>query len=163
MHKYLIIGSGGTLGALARYWLGNSFKIGAGGFPDGTFIINLTGSFILGLFLTLITERFVVPTEWRLFFATGFVGAYTTFSSFTNEALTLYRQGYVVTGLLYSLTSLIGGMLFVWLGLIVARLITSGRVSQQTKEAKPDNIKSASVVSGHPPIEEYSKWDRDPD
>ncbi|MEI6045591.1 MAG: fluoride efflux transporter CrcB [Chloroflexota bacterium] len=136
MRRYLIIGSGGTLGALARYGLGNFFKIGVGGFPEGTFIINLTGSFILGLFLTLITEHFVIPTEWRLFFATGFVGAYTTFSSFTNEVLTLYRQGYVATGLLYSITSLVGGTLFVWLGLIVAHQIIFLRTNQTEQEAK---------------------------
>src|SRR4051812_12401477 len=99
MRKYFVVGSGGALGALARYSLGNLFKIGTGGFPSGTFIINLTGSFILGFFLTLISERYILRAEWRLFFATGFVGAYTTFSSFTNEVLTLFRQGYFLVGI----------------------------------------------------------------
>lgn len=107
MKRYLIVGTGGFLGAIARYELGGLFKVGSGDFPLGTFTINLTGSFILGLFLTLITEKFVVAAEWRLFFATGFVGAYTTFSSLTNEVITLFRQGYWPVGLLYSVGSLV--------------------------------------------------------
>ena len=123
MRKYLIVGSGGVLGAVARYEMGNLFQTEVGSFPYSTFVINLSGSFILGLFLTLITERYIVQTGWRLFFATGFLGAYTTFSSFTNEVLTLYRQGYVAIGVVYSIASLLGGLLFVWLGLKVARYI----------------------------------------
>lgn len=123
MRKYLIVGSGGVLGAVARYEVGNLFRIETGGFPYSTFVINLSGSFILGLFLTLITERYIVRTGWRLFFATGFLGAYTTFSSFTNEILTLYRQGDIAIGITYSIVSLLGGLLFVWLGLRLARII----------------------------------------
>ena len=113
----LIVGCGGILGALSRYWVGNLFQVKNGDFPLGTLIINLTGSFVLGLFLTFITERHIVL---RLFFATGFLGAYTTFSSFTNETLTLFRQGYLATGLIYSLISLLGGMLCVYLGFRLA-------------------------------------------
>jgi CrcB protein len=60
-------------------------------FPYGTLVINVTGSFILGFFLTLITERIVVHPYWRLFFAIGFLGAYTTFSTFTFESLALVQ------------------------------------------------------------------------
>jgi CrcB protein len=114
------VGSGGFLGALARYYLGGLFKIPAGGFPLGTFIINLTGSFVLGLFITLLTTRLSIRTEWRLFFATGFIGAYTTFSSFSNEVWTLYKDGYIAIGVLYSVASLVGGMLCVGAGVILA-------------------------------------------
>jgi fluoride exporter len=140
MRKYLIVGSGGALGALARYSIGNLFKIGAGGFPAGTFLINLTGSFVLGLFLTLITERYTLPVEWRLFFATGFVGAYTTFSSFTNEVLNLFRQGYVATGLLYSAISLLGGMFCVWLGMVVAHWWSSRAVKVVKQEQVEESL-----------------------
>ena len=136
MQKYLIVGFGGVLGALTRYWFGGVFKIPAGGFPFGTFIINLTGRFVLGFFLTLITERFVVRVEWRLFFATGFLGAYTTFSSFTNEVLTLFRQKFILVGILYSVLSLVGGMFCVWLGLILARYIILRRSPHSRVEAK---------------------------
>ncbi len=127
MRNYLVIGCGGILGALIRYWLGGLFKIPAGGFPTGTFIINLSGSFILGVFLTLINERFTVPPEVRLFFGTGFVGAYTTFSTFSNEVLALFEHGYILMGVVYSLASLLGGMLCVWLGFLAARALTTSR------------------------------------
>lgn len=135
MIKYLIVGTGGVLGALSRYWLGGLFKIPAGGFPIGTFIINLTGSFVLGLFLTLIIESFKVRDEWRLFFATGFVGAYTTFSSFTNEVANLLRQGDLAVALLYSVGSLVGGLVCVIAGFALAREIAFRRVIPQKLEA----------------------------
>ncbi len=123
MRNYLIVGGGGALGAILRYWLGGLFKIGPGEFPLGTFLINLSGSFGLGLFLTLTTERWKVGPGWRLFGATGFIGAYTTFSSFSNEVLTLYRQGFWTVGVAYSVGSLLGGLACVWLGFALARLI----------------------------------------
>lgn len=127
MSKYLIVGLGGALGAIARYWLGSLFPVEAGGFPTGTFIINLSGSFGLGLFLTLIADYYEVRIEWRWFFASGFLGAYTTFSSFTSENLSLFRQGYVIQALIYSTVSLVGGMLWVWLGYRLACWIGKSR------------------------------------
>jgi len=84
MDKYLIIGLGGFLGANARYLLSGwaAQKWGAS-FPYGTLLINATGSFILGLFLAATTGRVLVDPRWRLFFAIGFLGAYTTFSTYT--------------------------------------------------------------------------------
>lgn len=153
LRKYLVVAAGGFLGAVARYWLGGLFKIPAGGFPLGTFIINLSGSFILGCFLTLITEKYTVADEWRLFFATGFVGAYTTFSSFANEVLPLYRQNHLLVGLLYSFASLAGGFLCVWLGLIVARLAVFGRIAltirqDQTLEQREEESLERSKLAG---------------
>jgi CrcB protein len=119
--NYLAVGSGGMVGAVARYELGKLFVIPVGGFPFGTLVINLSGSFVLGFFLTLIASRIKVADELRLFFATGIIGAYTTFSTFTSEVLTLWRGGFIWLGLLYSLVSLLGGLLFVWLGYALAR------------------------------------------
>lgn len=167
MRKYLIVGLGGSLGAIARYGLGGLFKVGSGDFPLGTFIINLTGSFLLGLFLTLITEKFIVPAEWRLFFATGFVGAYTTFSSLTNEIITLFRQGYWPVGLLYSTGSLVGGMLCVWLGLLTARQLAFGKVSlsglplYRQRQRERASRESSTATSGPLPIEEKTELDLD--
>lgn len=118
----LLVGSGGFLGAICRYELGVLFKIPPDGFPLGTFIINLSGSLVLGFVLTLMVGKTRTPAinNWRLFFATGFIGAYTTFSSFSYEILTLYRGGNIAMGLLYSLASLLGGMLCVWSGVRLA-------------------------------------------
>ncbi len=119
----LLVGGGGFLGAISRYELGSLFKIPPEGFPFGTFVINLSGSFVLGFVLTLIVGRTITPAinNWRLLLATGFIGAYTTFSSFTYEILMLYRQGNIAMGLVYSLASLSGGLLCVWLGVKLAR------------------------------------------
>ncbi len=171
MRNYWIVGGGGALGAIARYLVGNLFNIGNGGFPLGTFIINLSGSFILGLFLTMITEKYVVSVEWRLFFGTGFVGAYTTFSSFTNEVVALVQHGYWIMGLLYSTASLLLGMLFVWSGLITARKIAFGRFLRTPRELELQREREAASLeqaklagsgeTGGLPAEERSEIDPD--
>lgn len=121
--NYLVVGAGGMVGAVTRYWLSGFFKIGVDSFPYGTLLINLTGSFILSLFLTLTSERYQIAYQLRLFFATGVIGAYTTFSTFSSEVLTLWRAGSVLVGLIYSLASLLGGLLLVWVGFVVASQI----------------------------------------
>lgn len=90
--KYLWIGLGGFLGANARFLVQQwaAARWGAD-FPYGTMIANVSGSFIIALFLTLITERFLVSPEFRLFVAVGFLGGFTTFSSFSFETFTLLR------------------------------------------------------------------------
>src|SRR3712207_5597522 len=84
--KYLAVAAGGALGAVLRYYLGGTVLARtAAPFPTATFVINVTGSFVLGLFLTLATERVHVSTHLRLAVAVGFVGAYTTFSTFERS------------------------------------------------------------------------------
>src|SRR5205085_57949 len=92
LQKTLWVGLGGFLGANARYWIGLWIQARWGSsFPWSTFVINITGSFILGLFLTLVTGRYAVPGTpvLRLAVAIGFVGAYTTFSTFEFETFAL--------------------------------------------------------------------------
>ena len=165
MNKYFIVGCGGFLGAVSRYWLGSLFKISSGGFPFGTFLINLIGSFVLGFFLTLIIEKIKVRDEWRLFFATGFVGAFTTFSSFSNEILTLLRQGYVITGMLYSFLSIVGGLLFVAAGVKTAGLIKSKSFAIHDKEIETKAIKQNELAGASKkmpfPQDERSELDSD--
>ncbi len=90
MTKYLIIGLGAFLGANCRYVVGGwaAERFGST-FPYGTLIINVSGSFVIGFFLTLVGERFVPMPNLRLFIAVGFLGAYTTFSTFAFESLAL--------------------------------------------------------------------------
>jgi fluoride exporter len=120
--KYLAVAAGGALGAMARYYLNGSLlsRI-AVPFPTATFVINVTGSFILGFFLTLVTERVSVGPHLRLAVAVGFVGAYTTFSTFEYENAKLIEGREYLTTFLYVALSFIIGFAAVWGGIIMAR------------------------------------------
>lgn len=122
MEKFLLISAGAILGANARYWLGDwaAQKWGAN-FPYGTLLINVTGSLLLGIFLTLATERFLIDPRWRLLFAVGFLGAYTTFSTFTYESFNLLFKGQWLLGLTNLLGSTILGVIAVGLGVYLGR------------------------------------------
>lgn len=124
MTPFLLIGLGGFLGANSRYLVGGwaASRFGAA-FPFGTLIINLTGSFVMGLFLTLVTERFIVQPNFRLFFAVGFLGAYTTFSTFTFESVVLLQSRAYLFAAANLFGSLALGVGAVLLGVIVARLV----------------------------------------
>src|SRR5258708_19150305 len=104
--EYLWVGGGGLGGAVARYAVGGWIvaRIGAQ-FPYHTLIVNLTGSLAIGLLLTLLTERVVADPVWRLLLITGFLGGYTTFSSYTYEALGLVEGGDLLPAVWYVLGS----------------------------------------------------------
>ncbi len=93
MQAYLWISLGAVLGAGLRYLISRTATAISISFPYGTLIINLTGSFLLGLFLVWTSERVLVDPRWRLFFAVGFCGSYTTFSSYAFESFALFEQG----------------------------------------------------------------------
>jgi CrcB protein len=91
---YLWIALGAVVGASARYFLsGFIAKILPSGFPYGTLMINVTGSLLLGFFLTWTSERVLIDPRWRLLIAIGFCGSYTTFSSYAFETVALVEQG----------------------------------------------------------------------
>jgi fluoride exporter len=121
---YLLIGIGGFLGANARYvvagWV--TERYGAS-FPYGTLVINVSGSFLLGLFLALITDRFIVHPYWRLFFAIGFLGGYTTFSTFSFESFALLLERSFLLAVANMAGSVLLGQLAVLVGMWVARLL----------------------------------------
>jgi fluoride exporter len=120
---YLLIGLGGFLGANARYlvgtWMAERYGIS---FPYGTVVINVSGSFLLGFFLIFISERLSVHPNWRLFFAIGFLGAYTTFSTFSFENFALLQERSYLLALANMLGSVALGLMAVVAGIIVARL-----------------------------------------
>lgn len=122
MEKFLLISVGAVLGANARYWLGGwvAEKFGAA-FPYGTLLINLSGSFILGFFITLATERFLIHPHWRLLVAVGFLGSYTTFSTYTYESLKMILEGQPWLGLLNLFGSSLLGGLAVIAGILLGR------------------------------------------
>lgn len=120
--QYTLVALGGALGAITRYWLGGVIAARWGTrFPYGTFIINLSGSFMIGLVLTLITERITVHPYWRLFFPVGFIGAYTTFSTFEYETFKAIEEKSWWVGILNVGGSVVMGFLVLWLGVILAR------------------------------------------
>jgi fluoride exporter len=124
MEKFLIISLGAVLGANARYWMGGwvAERFGTT-FPYGTLIINVTGSLVLGFFITLVTERFLVDPRWRLFVAIGFLGAYTTFSTYTYESMNLLLNGQIRLGLLNLFGSSVLGAAAMLAGILLGKAV----------------------------------------
>ena len=119
----LYVALGGAIGAAARYLAGLWIAASLGaGFPWGTFFVNVTGSFLIGIVLVLV-ERGTLPAEARLFLAVGILGGYTTFSSFSYETLQLLNGGDVVPVLFNTIGQLLIGLLAVYLGVIFARTL----------------------------------------
>lgn len=124
MDKFILISLGGILGANTRYWLGGwAAQRWGTTFPFGTLFINLSGSLVLGFFLTLTTERFLLDPRWRVLFVIGFLGAYTTFSTYTYESVNLMLNGQWQLGLLNLLGSALLGGVAVAIGIFLGRLI----------------------------------------
>ena len=111
------------MGANARYWIGGAISNRAGaGFPWGTFIINITGSFLIGLIMALIMG-FNWGRPWQLLLVTGILGGYTTFSTFSNESVNLILGRSYLYAAYYIFGSLILSLIGTMLGIIVARLL----------------------------------------
>ena len=106
----LLVAIGGGIGSVTRYLAGGWFAGRFGpAFPYGTFVINVTGSFIIGLFLAFAQERVSLSPYWRLFFAVGFLGGYTTFSSYEYESIRLLQDGEMLLGAVYMIGSVVAG------------------------------------------------------
>lgn len=124
MDRFLYISVGAIIGANARYLVGlwAAERFGAN-FPYGTFLVNVSGCFLIGLFYGLGESRITITPELRLLFAVGFLGAFTTFSSFGFESIALLRSG----ALWFSAVNIVGsnllGLLAVGAGLILARAL----------------------------------------
>ncbi len=124
MNKYVMVGLGGFVGAIARFWLGGFISDRMGGrFPYGTFAINISGSFLVGLILTLLTERANWSPNWRFLIPVGFIGAYTTFSTFEYETLRSVQDGEMWIAFLNVGGSVVAGFLSVWCGVVLGRII----------------------------------------
>jgi len=118
----LYLSAGGVLGTLSRYFLGGIVQRWAGlGFPYGTFFVNLSGCFVIGFAATLAGDRLHSSTPLRSFFFVGFLGAYTTFSTYMFESFKLLQEGKLAIGAAYLLGSVALGMLGLWLGVLLAR------------------------------------------
>lgn len=117
------IALGGALGAPARYGVAQLVRVAPDGFPWATFWTNISGSFALGLILALLLERFPPSRYLRPFVATGFLGAYTTYSTFAAETVLLAKDGRPGLALAYAAVSLMGGFGVAWAGIWAARAV----------------------------------------
>jgi fluoride exporter len=122
--KYVMVGVGGCLGSILRFWLGSYIggKMGTR-FPYGTFVINITGSFLIGLVFAFLTSRTQWGPNWRYLIPIGFIGGYTTFSSFEFETFRSIQDGQIGTGVLYVVLSVVVGFVAVWGGFVSGRAI----------------------------------------
>ena len=122
MLKYVVVGIGGFAGAIARYALGSYIGSRFGvRFPYGTFVINVSGSFLIGLVMVLLS-RTTASQYWRYLIPIGLIGGFTTFSTFEYETLRAIQDGQPMTGLLNVVLSLVLGFVAVWAGWVVGRV-----------------------------------------
>ena len=117
-----VIALGGMLGASARWGISQWLPVRPGGFPWATFWTNLSGSFLLGLSLVLLLERFPPTRYVRPFLATGIIGAFTTMSTYEVETALLIRDGHPLTAILYAVVSLAAGLTLAYIGIVAGRL-----------------------------------------
>jgi CrcB protein len=123
----LAIAAGGALGAPARYEVAQIIHVAKDTFPWATFATNISGSFALGFLLVLVIDRFPPTRYVQPFFATGFLGAFTTFSTFAVESDLLIKDGHAGIGVAYALASLAAGFVAVWAGILLGRLGHEGK------------------------------------
>jgi CrcB protein len=123
MRTVLAVALAGALGALARWGIGAWFGHRWPTFPWGTMVINVSGSFILGVLFAVLVERNIGSTTLRVALMTGLMGAYTTFSTFSLETFRLFEDGSVGPALANISLSVVLGLLAVWLGITVGRAL----------------------------------------
>jgi CrcB protein len=123
MKTLLIVAIGGAIGSACRYgaqsWI---LQLYPTAFPMGTFLVNITGCLLIGLFYALAERGNMLTPEWRLFLITGICGGYTTFSSFALENLNLLRGPDFLNFTLYTVCSVVLGIAAAWLGTRLVKL-----------------------------------------
>ena len=125
MQKYFLIALGGSLGALARYWVDSVIVDRMGTkFPYGTLVINITACLILGFSLVFLGRRTELNPAWRFLIPVGFIGAYSTFSTFEWETFATLQTGAFFLAALYVALSFFLGLLAVWCGVLLARSVS---------------------------------------
>jgi fluoride exporter len=122
---WLLVAGGGALGAVARVgvalWINTRWPTAL--FPWATLWVNISGAFLLGLLVSVLAERTALPSATRLLLVSGFLAAYTTFSTLNYESLVLIESGQGLKAVLNLLGSLVAGMLAVWLGTQLGKLL----------------------------------------
>ena len=125
MEKYFLIAIGGALGSMARYWMGSTIanRMGAK-IPYGTFLINMLACAVIGFSITLLTRRAGWNPAWRFLLPVGFIGAFSTFSTYEWETYSNMRNGAFVLAIAYAIGSLVLGFVAVWGGSAIAEMIS---------------------------------------
>jgi CrcB protein len=119
----LLVGTGGFLGSISRFLASRFIQVNLPvAFPLGTFLVNITGCFLIGLIYGFSERSSLLTTGWKMFLAVGFCGGFTTFSTFANENLALLRDGEFFYFLLYTGGSIFLGITATFLGVIITRL-----------------------------------------
>lgn len=122
MQQLLAIAGGGALGAVLRFGMSsNIYRVLGRDFPYGTLTVNVLGSLLMGLFFVLIVERGMLSAEWRSVIMIGLLGAFTTFSTFSIETLTLLESGELSRAALNIFLSVALCLAATWLGLVMGR------------------------------------------
>jgi CrcB protein len=122
MSIYISIALGGSLGAISRYWVSTATYSWLGNnFPYGTLMVNVAGSLVMGFLTVVLVQRFDVSDEVRLGLIVGFLGSFTTFSTFSMDTIHWIESGAVLKALAYILISVIACVLGAWAGLISAK------------------------------------------
>jgi fluoride exporter len=124
LQKYLLIAVGGAFGSIARYWVGSTIAGRLGiRFPYGTLIVNITACLVIGFSMTYLGRRVDLNPAWRFLIPVGFIGAYSTFSTYEWETLSTLRSGAFAMAALYAVGSLILGLIAVWGGSALAEAL----------------------------------------
>lgn len=123
--RYLMVGIGGAVGSVLRFWIGSYVggRLGSR-FPYGTFVVNITGSFLIGMILTILAEKTQWSDNWRYLIPIGLIGGYTTFSAFEYETFRLFQDGQILGAGLNVGLSVVVGFIGVWAGAVAARSIS---------------------------------------
>lgn len=123
MWRTFLVALGGVIGAVARYWLSGAVQqLNGTDFPVGILVVNLLGSFVVGVVMALSLERGLIDADVRILLAVGVCGGFTTMSTFSYETLALLRDGETILALGNIGATVIGCMAAVWLGTVVARV-----------------------------------------
>lgn len=124
MNQVVAIAVGGALGALSRYWMvGFVSRLFERNFPYGTLAVNVVGSFLIGIGYIVIVQRLQVASEWHAVLMVGFIGAFTTFSTFSLETVSLMQEGRLMAAFIYIFSSVLVCLLATMAGILLAKQI----------------------------------------
>ncbi|MDQ1186077.1 MULTISPECIES: fluoride efflux transporter CrcB [Agrobacterium] len=124
MLNILLVAVGGAIGSIGRYLVGLwATRLAGPNFPWGTLTVNIVGAFAIGLFVEMIARRFDASAEMRVFIVTGIIGGFTTWSSFTLDAVVLFERGALGLSALYLLASLLVSFAAIFAGLALGRAL----------------------------------------